>query len=101
MAGDAFDASWWVTGAPTYLARRKSARIEGAEAQALAQRLAELHFFDLPADLDQGRAMPDATGFGVTVSDGARSHTVEFSGASGGQGLSDLLHWLDAHASAG
>lgn len=96
MADRAFDVEWWIAGPPAYVARVRRARIEGADAEALAVRLDALGFFDLPGDLDQGRVLPDATGFGVTVSNGTRSHKVEFSGLSGGSGLTDLIRWLDA-----
>jgi hypothetical protein len=85
-----------MTGPPTYLARRNRLRLEGAEAEALARQLEQLRFFELPAKLDAGQDKPDATSFGITVSDGTRSHTVEFSGAAGGTGFAQLIRWLNS-----
>lgn len=100
MVSRTFDAEWWIARPPTYLARHQAAHIEGADALELAGQLEKIGFFNLPKSLDAGHDKPDATGFGIKISDGSRSHTVEFSGASGGATLSGLIQWLNTRAAS-
>lgn len=99
MPDERMTVSWSVSGMPpAYTERRWRADVPASLAPGLTALLQKARFFDLPADM--GANPPggrDMGSYSITVTTGARTHTVHFSDGSGNQDLADVRAWLTEH----
>ena len=91
--------SWSVSGLPpTYTERRWRADVPAALKSDLVAQVQKVHFFDLPADLGANNPSGgDMGSYSITVTIGARTHTVHYSDSSVTQEMANLRKWLSDH----
>ena len=99
MPDQRMTVSWSMSGMPpAYTERRWRADVPASLAPGLNALLQKARFFDLPADMaanpSSGR---DMGSYSITVTAGARTHTVHFSDSIGNQDLADVRAWLTEH----
>ena len=99
MPDERMTVSWSVSGMPpAYTERRWRANVPASLAPGLNALLQKARFFDLPADMGANTPLGrDMGSYAITVTTGARTHTVHFSDSSANQDLANVRAWLVEH----